>query len=165
MSQDPRDLSPRIQGLTRNSVVIVDEVQNATFKDLTGAPNLFDPSGRVAGDVGGLAVWFEYEDLTKFDRGQVEAIANWCAQNCIAASLRQLRYVDFSQDALKLIIRDGEKAADMTLVPWGRLYNANFAGGVCFWNDRQSGKLKEFPPLQPYVDDEGKMHLKVKGKR
>jgi hypothetical protein len=115
---------------------------------------LFDTSGRIAGEVGGLAVWYEYEDLTKFDQGTIEAIANWWHYNVGAHGPQELRYVDLHPETLALIIRDGEKAAGMSIMPFGRLYNPNFAGGVCFWNDRQSGRLKEFPPLERHFDEQ-----------
>lgn len=39
-----------------------------------GTEFALDTSGRVAGDVGGLAVWYEFEDLLPFAQGYIEAL-------------------------------------------------------------------------------------------
>ena len=62
--------------------------------------------------------------------------------------------------ALQRIMADCERAVDLFVVPMGPLYNANVAGGRCFWSDRQASYLgEEFPPLTISLAEDGLIHL------
>lgn len=70
------------------------------------------------------------------------------------------RFDAWDPSALALILRDCEKGVGIETFVWGREYNANDAGGRCFWSDRQAGRWPDFPPQQPYLSDEGRVCLR-----
>jgi len=128
------------------------------------APAL-DTSGRVAGDIDGLAVWYEFEDLAPFAQGYVEAIF---------AGLEHPGYIDvepgntdaghipvgfrhLAPEALAMILRDCEGLSG--------IYSDTARGGALFWSDRLGGHFlglnpqTRFPPLRVYLNDDGKVAL------
>ena len=70
----------------------------------------------------------------------------------------KVRFSMWSPEALALILRDCE-AASGPPHPRAVVGAANAAGRL-FWYTRQHGKLPSFPPLTPYLADDGKVCLK-----
>lgn len=137
----------------------------------TRAAYTLNTSGRVAGVEGGLAVWYEFDDLAPFAQGYVEALFRGVqVRNAIGArippgspipALLRNRFSDLAPETLALIRRDCERAEALSVWPFGRLYNPNTAGGTVFWADRQDGAVAGhgFPPLTVTLGDDGKVHL------
>lgn len=65
-------------------------------------------------------------------------------------------FSDLSPAALALILRDCESRL-MERSGW----NADAENGRIFWRNRHEGRVLHFPPLRPFLNDEGKIELEV----
>lgn len=124
-----------------------------------------DTSGRVAGDHAGLTVWYEFDDLSPFAQGCVEALFA-SIEYPAAQDTRYLDkgFSDLSPEALAMILRDCELFLNRH-PGW-----VTRGGGSLFWKgrhdqeERSSGSLfsdtlRDFPPLRVSLDDAGKVQL------
>jgi hypothetical protein len=117
-----------------------------------------DTSGRVAGTHAGIAVWYEFEDLSPFQQGYVEALFADMRRLGIEGhrefEYRDNRFSDLSPAALAMIIRDceGQAKAYTDRVP-------DTVDGGIFWSGRQGWRLRGFPPLTITLSDGGKIEL------
>jgi hypothetical protein len=139
-----------------------------------------DTSGRVNL---GKASWVghnehvEWSDLDPFTRGYVEAL--FASIHVPGPNgdegLLYPAFSDLSPEALALILRDCEQAGSLapartigmgeTEHGMSALYPPTAFGGRLFWTERQQQSprrlsLAAFPPLTPYLADDGKVHLK-----
>lgn len=121
-------------------------------------------SGRVAGDIDGLAVWYEFEDLSPFAQGYVEALFASHRQDLGTATYyandqrewRDAAFSDLAPEALAMILADCDR--------WIQLYPATGRGtanGARFWELRNLQLITrtDFPPLRVYLNDDGKVSL------
>ena len=118
---------------------------------------VLDTSGRVECAASfqpiGWAIW---PDLTPFERGYVEAmLSGWIKAGKFADEGGDTcgfhGFSDLAPETLAMVRRDCEMAASIL----GRNHQAS--DGEWFWNGgvRRPG----FPPLTPYLGDDGKVYL------
>lgn len=121
---------------------------------------------------------FIWRDLTPFQQGYVEALFTTSqhiapngqrvtATNTATGVARPVMlaeafgFRDLSSEAVALILRDCEAALRDAACG----YSNTVEFGAMFWKDRQQNQLNgmepKFPPLTPYLNDEGKVALKV----
>jgi hypothetical protein len=140
-----------------------------------------DTSGRVAGDIDGLAVWYEFEDLSPSAQGYVEALfaSAWADEDELIADLigafdgpagmfderdeRGPQFTDLSPEALTMILRicgpDAEGYVGPTSATMG--YANNVEDGARFWKDQQAGVWASYRPLRVFLNDAGKVCLEA----
>lgn len=146
-----------------------------------------DTSGRVAGALSdGLAVWYEFDDLTPFAQGYVEAMfASLSAQlreqsDLAARHAKQTPVGDirgFCEDSV-WSRRFAEQAAGLAfsdLAPEtlaailedcerfrGRTASKCSKVGALFWKNRSAGYLSDdgWTPLTPTLGEDGKVYLR-----
>ena len=121
--------------------------------------NPFDTSGAVQtpptpGLVWGVTRW---SDLSPFTQGYVEAMLSGPVMGRFAPLNRQFGFSDLSPEALAATIRDCEAMCE-----WDRLARTRFPkSGAIRWGERQRGlDAPRFPPLTPYLGDDGKVYLR-----
>lgn len=130
-----------------------------------------DTSGRVHGFAGSGRFprdYREWEDLTPFQQGYVEAlfaevppalVPNGDPETGESWDEEDPRgFSDLSPEALAMILADCDRQA---LVYTDR--TPDQTDGRIFWSGRQHNVLRSrgFPPLTPYLSDEGRVCLKV----
>lgn len=121
-----------------------------------------DTSGTVwdgVTDPGEPRAYFLWFDLSPFVQGYVEAMFG---ESCLAALDeygRPLGFSDLDPATLARIIADCERALGLAHLNLGAAYNANDAGGHCFWSDQQAGLLTKngLPALTVSLNDAGKV--------
>lgn len=129
----------------------------------------FDTSGTVRlplGSSGGVTetALYRWPDLTPFAQGYVEALfAEFNARAGEAYEITQpAGFSHLSPEALALILRDCEPApnsqAAISVAP-----HIAAELGRQFWARRQAGEYRAFPPLTPYLSDDGKVCLREAG--
>lgn len=97
----------------------------------------------------------KWSDLSPFEQGYVEGLfADFIATKLVKIGVPP-GFSDLSPEALALIRRDCE-AFSRDFTGKGRMAEA----GRQFWTDRQRGLLRTYPPLAPYLSDDGKVHLR-----
>jgi len=120
-----------------------------------------DTSGRVECAASFQPIgWTIWPDLSPFAQGYVEAIfASLLAVREAGAGKHFINYgfSDLSPETLALILRDCEA--------WRSCYPAvenEAKAGAAFWELRtkQFVKRPDFPPLTPYLGDDGKVYLR-----
>ncbi len=108
----------------------------------------------------------QWSDLSPFAQGYVEALFAGAAIEFPAPGVwmddgqgtaREVGFSDLSPEALALILQDCE-AFQASGVRYH--YSDSQAGGRGFFDDRQRGVFEGFPPLTPYLSDDGKIHLR-----
>lgn len=100
-----------------------------------------------------------WEDLTPFAQGYVEALfAGSPALHGDGSDTRDAGFRDLSPEALAMILGDCEQRLSVG----GDWPNTTTAGEM-FWLSRQRGRQVAFPPLTPYLSDDGKVCLKPSG--
>jgi hypothetical protein len=126
----------------------------------------FDTSGRVAGTLfDGLTVWFEFDDLSPFCQGFVEAafaslldgFSNHERETSLAG------FSDLHPATLARVMEDCEKAGGVRrFIGNGERDAATMREiGAQFWYERQRGWLRwdvpGFPKLRLYLSPDGKV--------
>jgi len=119
-----------------------------------------DTSGEVQNvptGIAGICGDYRWSDLTPFQQGYVEVLfanqdTEWANRPWLWGGMDRPGFSDLSPEALARIIADCEVAASIL----GR--DNRSEDGAWFWNGgkRQPG----FPPLTPYLSEDGKIHLK-----
>lgn len=120
----------------------------------------FDTSGAIERGqaYGGQFIWSDFSPLAQ---GYVEAMAAWCAKNCIAISLRNFSFDMLAAEAVTMILSDCEAWLDEFT---GRSKNVIRQDARCgreFYRIRQEGKRRTFPPVRMFVRDDGKVMLEI----
>ena len=126
----------------------------------------FDTSGRIRkgvitprGEFSFRPGFRRWSDLSPFVQGYVEAMfgqpialghgdrahANWI----------KVGFSDLAPETLARIMEDCERAPDFECGP---AIDADQIGNL-FWRERQIDRLINFPPLTPYLGDDGKVRL------
>lgn len=112
--------------------------------------------------------FFEWPDLSPFAQGYVKALfaeqaarADEEAQHLGQARLFGLS--DLAPETLAAILKDCERARGLIKRNGNSRYANDKAGGAAFHTDRQAGVIVQFPPLTPYLDNDGKVRLKSRG--
>lgn len=114
--------------------------------------------------------WLVWSDLSPFEQGYVEALFaaqanNWFGKPSLSSGPGTIRYVGFSDlapEALALILRD---CASMQNFATGLgVKKIGETQGRGFWISRNNGTMQHawraaFPPLTPYLGDDGKVYL------
>ena len=130
-------------------------------------------SGRVAGDIDGLAVWYEFEDLDPFTQGYVEALfASACADLHTGhlAGHDRIRFPaghprafsDLSPEALAMILRDCADNTREFIQPRG-FSEVSRNNGRHLWSLRQAGFWPErWPKVTVTLGEDGKVTLTAK---
>jgi hypothetical protein len=123
------------------------------------APAL-DTSGRVAGNFEGLAVWYEFEDLTPLAQGYITAmLRDWVSRVDANRSQRSVylrpsvvSFTDLAPETLATILKDCEAA-----LPFYR--GRDEFTGALFWRDRQEGRVipRRFGPLHLNTNPTGRI--------
>lgn len=125
------------------------------------------PAPGNPGSVGPMA-YIMWLDLDSFTQGYVEAMfaGPWEARNVqqrhLAAGKDNSVRVDvlgfrhLSPEALARIMEDCAGIG----YGLGKFYANTHRQGGHFWNDRQRGSFHAFPPLTPYLNDEGRVCLR-----
>lgn len=110
---------------------------------------------------GGRAM--RWPDLSPFEQGYVEALLRSFHEATGSTPITECSFSDLDPSALALILRDCTNYGNgySTNASWCERPNA----GGDFWRQRQSGIYGEdrgnaFPPLTPYLGDDGKVCLK-----
>lgn len=97
-----------------------------------------------------------FESLTLFARGYVEAMGRAYAESIgyqPKFGSHPFRFDMLAPETLARIMEDclnRELAQD----------DLNFIDGERFWNERQRGCWTTYPPLTPYLGDDGKVYLR-----
>jgi|SRR6185312_6992959 len=96
-------------------------------------------------------VTFSFPDLSPFVQGYVEAmltdvdlVGQWLDT---VDKFRAPAFSDLAPETLARIMEDCERVS-------------HYLRGGEFWKWRQAGKLFDFPPLTPYLGDDGKVYLR-----
>lgn len=116
-------------------------------------------------------VVYTWSSLSPFAQGYVEALFGDLNGRRIRATsdgLNPYRFSDLSPEALAMILADCERRL-RHCPSEGSDPGPSFARtgevprecGRRFWKWRQQGNTKNFPPLTPYLADDGKVHLRV----
>jgi hypothetical protein len=115
----------------------------------------------------GGTVPFRWGGLDPFTQGYVEALFASTGHHGdlltgrIADGMRN-RFSDFAPETLAAILQDCERySAAYCDADVARRYPEN---GRQFWADRQAGKSRSFPPITPYLGDDGEVYLREAGK-
>lgn len=110
-----------------------------------------DTAGAVHGVVasdGDLAAYL-WPDLSPFMQGYVEALLRATGS----------AFSDLSPEALALILRDCEANRE-ALAAIGIHGPGTAQSGADFWRLRNTCKMTTFPPLVPFLADDGRVHLR-----
>lgn len=131
-----------------------------------------DTSGAVLIDTGGRSTGgpptyagVRWSDLSPFAQGYVEAMfMNLSTEpaehffdddyGVIEAMPMRFGFSDLAPESLAMILRDCERFAEL-FGEW-----PNHGHGKHFWIGRQRNKHPHFPPLVPYLSDDGKVCLR-----
>lgn len=115
-----------------------------------------DTTGRVVSELTeAFETYHEWSDLDAFAQGYVEALFS---EGVAPQTMWPCRFQDLAPETLARIIADCAKGVDKPYM-MGRAYNANDAGGRCFWADRQAGFYADLPPLTVQLGDDGKVRF------
>lgn len=126
-----------------------------------------DTSGRVAGDVGGLAVWREFEELSPFQQGYVKAALHRLSVDLLAQWLddvdayRAPAFRDLAPEALAAMLKDCQEVGDYAeffAVDPGTSFWLNRQSEWPAWGERRLRLVPRFPPLTLYLGDDGKIY-------
>jgi hypothetical protein len=128
-----------------------------------------DTSGAVVtahgGDVGSLAVWYEFDDLSPFVQGYTEAMfasavgtPEFWANDRNAGYPDGVGFSDLAPETLAAILKDCEAFTNEVDGLPARLQTAD--AGRTFWMRRQDGARPGFPPLTPYLGEDGLVYLR-----
>lgn len=138
-----------------------------------------DTTGTVSAHALGYAGVWSWSDLSPFVQGYVGAmfagayqtldtsyaLDQWDAGASDALAPYRPRFSDLDPSALALILRDCEAASGIYFSA-PRNIEAQHNFGALFWRDRQarsfrtSATRERFPPLHPYLSDEGRVCLR-----
>lgn len=144
-----------------------------------------DTSGTVAGyaltpaDVCNTPSTIRWLDLDPFTQGYVEALfaGVWGATSINPhtrkCTQQPLRFSDLAPETLAAILKDCAEV-QATMANLEPKVTNNRQRGMQFWAGRQFGfhmrwslhqmeMVRRFPPLTPYLGDDGKVHLKERG--
>jgi hypothetical protein len=138
----------------------------------------FDTSGYVDGSPiynGDRVVWTEgrtyWGDLTPFQRGYAETLVasvkidprgKWPGVTPVSG-LEALGFSYLAPETLARIMEDCERFVACGYKPFDPDRD-DFDQGRDFWAERQQNGLHaEFPPLTPYLGDDGKVYLREVG--
>lgn len=117
-----------------------------------------DTSGvvREYDNAGGLMGELRWSDLSPFEQGYVEAMfAEFLAGFSQYEKITQLAgFSDLAPETLSAIQKDCAGAPSDYAFPKGA------EGGARFWDVRQLGDYPEYPPLTPYLGDDGRVYLR-----
>jgi len=114
-----------------------------------------------------------WEDLSPFVQGYVEALfeserpaRRGLLADTTPADLRALGFSDLAPEALALILRDCASFENFATGLGMKKLGA--AEGGRFWHGRNDGSLgptfaAAFPPLTPYLAEDGKIHFREAG--
>jgi hypothetical protein len=94
-----------------------------------------------------------WSDLAPFTQGYVEALFASAFDGSLDPLAKFRGFSDLAPETLALILRDCEAKTA------GSLDTPNGYEGGRFWQRRQAGEDAYFPPLTPYLGDDGKVHL------
>lgn len=113
-----------------------------------------DTSGRVAGHHAGLSVWYEFDDLSPFMQGYVEALF---------AELQRLldaqRYGIWARAAYHMLAPETLKRIMKIIAAHDARYPVAIRGSITA--QRLAGQgLWRGTPLTPYLGDDGKVYLR-----
>lgn len=100
-----------------------------------------------------------WADLSPFTQGYVEALFHDFTNALeVGHSYKQPAFSDLAPETLARIMEDCEACENevMAAYPEDRRRKA----GAWFWSERQAGKMGAFPPLTPYLGDDGKVYLR-----
>ncbi len=115
-----------------------------------------DTSGAVAATDGGV---YYFAELSPFAQGYVEAMFealrdkhSFRTQPLVREAIAKYGFSDLAPETLAAILRDCEAIqADM---------DQDREQGFHAWRVRQAGRWPDFPPLTPYLSDDGKVRLR-----
>lgn len=154
---------------------------------MSGHPFTLDTSGEVI--LPASFVWerhgspiIRFSDLDPFTQGYVEALLtpnphavrdlSWrpsCPQcvesrfTCDAHHKTYPRFADLAPETLATTLRDCAQRQGkhpQILQGYNLRWNGTAERGEGFWKERQAGREPYFPPLTPYLGDDGKVYLK-----
>lgn len=94
-----------------------------------------------------------WDDLTPFERGYVGAMLTESRKRLFhnpydAYRARASGFRDLAPETLAMVRRDCEA-----------MHTGNETGGRMFWGLRKNQTFGDFPPLAPYLGDDGKVYL------
>lgn len=119
-----------------------------------------DTSGRIAGHHGGLAVWYEFEDLSLFAQGYVEAALSTLTQGDEEDGLYWVaRFSDLAPATHAAMLKDcNEWAGEIAQ----QTYSAETEGRR-FYERRSQGHYMNLGlrPLTLFIGDDGRVYQKV----
>lgn len=122
-----------------------------------------DTSGRVAGDVGGLAIWYEFDDLDDFTQGSALAVLGAFGEALTADghTVIDVRFDRLSPETLARIVADCAHAQN---VFQSLGFKTGVVEGVQFWRGRNDGLPTgvfgvAYPPLVPQLGNDGLIRL------
>lgn len=126
-----------------------------------------DTSGAVANPIsaGGLQS-YRWSDLYPFTQGYTEAAARafWLWLLCgsgghsEAHAAEIVAFRNWAPETLAAILRDCAAAQE---AGWRSVSGDDaFSLGKAFWTTRQLSRADAFPPLTPYLGDDGKVYLR-----
>lgn len=109
----------------------------------------------MTGEPDAIFLTYRWTDLDAFTQGYVAALmAEVVLEHNSLIPHVPLRFADLAPETLTTILRDCAATtagkADLPAV-WG----ANF------WRNRQAGEISAFPPLTPYLGEDGKVRLRL----
>lgn len=93
----------------------------------------------------------QWSELPPFVQGYVGAVI----EAATTTTMWPLRFRSLSPEALAKIVSNCERALQLQHLNLGAAYNANDAGGRCFWSDQQAGLLADFPPCAVSAANDG----------
>lgn len=101
-----------------------------------------------------------WDDLTPFEQGYVEAMLTESRKRLFhnpydAYRARASGFRDLAPETLAMVRRDCEAALSDE---YSLAREMAHEGGI-FWGERQGGSEPRFPPLTPYLGDDGKVYL------
>jgi hypothetical protein len=129
----------------------------------------FDTSGEVGPMPGPYRElgrdFVSWSDLSPFEQGYVEAMFSAPIMVSGPDGDEPLRHPAFSDLAPETLARIREDCAKLKPYMGRFLYVNTKSDGALFWNNRKGpGALRHFgysfPPLTPYIGDDGKVYLK-----
>lgn len=132
-------------------------------------PLLLDVTGAVVTEHNGDQDTKEtvfWSDISPFAQGYVEGAKQAFPTLQLSEALKGARgyrgcpsialdwtFGHLSPEAIALILKDCDAARKRRIADTA-------LGGKIFWSERQAGRIRAFPPLTPFLSDDGRVHLR-----